>query len=163
MQKLVTLALTGVALFAQESAADWTKFDFLMGRWIGVAGAKDTPLGPGQGGFSFEADLNRKIIVRKNHAEYDKGVTHDDLMVIYAEGATRAIYFDSEGHVIRYNISFKGKDSVVFESDGAQPGPKYRLSYWMEKNVMKGTFEVAAPGTAEFKTYLSWGSQRANQ
>ena len=138
---------------------DWTKLDFMLGKWVGVAGEKETPLGAGQGGFSFEFDLSKKVIVRKNHAEYDKGVKHDDLMVVYMEqGSPRAIYFDSEGHTIRYNVAFPSNDQVVFESDGTQPGPKYRLLYWMEKSVMKGKFEVAAGG--EFKTYLSWGSVR---
>ena len=104
-------------------------------------------------------ELSQRVIVRRNHAEYEGGAKHDDLMVIYLEGAPRAIYFDSEGHVIRYNVAYPAKDSVVFESDAAQPGPKYRLSYWMEKSVMKGKFEVAPPG-AKFKVYLSWGSRK---
>ena len=69
---------------------DWSKLDFVVGKWTGVAAENDTPLGAGQGGFSFELDLDKKVIVRKNHAEYDKGVKHDDLMVIYMEGAPRA-------------------------------------------------------------------------
>ena len=134
---------------------DWSKLDFVLGKWTGVAGEKENPLGAGQGGFAFELDLDNKIIMRKNHAEYDKGVKHDDLMVIYLEGTPRAIYFDSEGHTIRYNLAFPAKDQVVFESDGTQPGPKYRLSYWMEKAVLKGKFEVGSP---EYKTYMTWGS-----
>ena len=139
-------------------AQDWKPLDFVLGKWVGAAGDKDTPLGAGQGGFSFELDLDQKIIVRRNHAEYDKGVKHDDLMVIYVEGSPRAIYFDSEGHTIRYNVAYPAKDRVVFESDGTQPGPKYRLSYWMEGKAMKGKFEVAPPGGAEFKPYMSWAS-----
>ena len=139
-------------------AQDWKPLDFVLGKWVGAAGDKDTPLGAGQGGFSFELDLDQKIIVRRNHAEYDKGVKHDDLMVIYVEGSPRAIYFDSEGHTIRYNVAYPAKDRVVFESDGTQPGPKYRLSYWMEGKAMKGKFEVAPQGGAEFKAYMSWAS-----
>lgn len=149
-----------IGLYAQDGGADWKQFDFLLGKWVGTASAKETPLGPGQGGFSFDLELSKKIIVRRNHAAYDSGVQHDDLLVIYTEGAPRAIYFDSEGHVIRYNITAPAKDSVVFESDGTQPGPKYRLSYWMEAGVLKGKFEVAPPGASEYKTYMSWGSQR---
>jgi len=162
MTKLLGVALAvSVGLLAQEPAAEWKKFDFLLGKWVGVAGEKETPLGAGQGGFSFEAELGKKVIVRRNHAAYETGAQHDDLMVIYLEGAPRAIYFDSEGHVIRYNVSFLAMDSVVFESDGTQPGPKYRLSYWMEPaGVMKGKFEVAAPGSAEFKGSMSWGAKR---
>jgi len=104
--------------------------------------------------------LNSKIIVRHNRAEYDSGARHDDLMVIYLEGTPRAIYFDSEGHVIRYKISFPADESVVFESDGTQPGPKYRLSYWIEKGSLKGKFEVAPPGS-EYKTYMSWASRKS--
>jgi len=49
---------------------------------------------------------------------------------------------------------------VAFESDGTQPGPKYRLSYWMEKGSLKGKFEVAAQGS-EYKTYMSWASRKS--
>jgi len=45
-------------------------------------------------------------------------------MVIYLEGTPRAIYFDSEGHVIRYKISFPADESVVFESDWHAAGAK---------------------------------------
>ena len=159
VRKLMMCAAFSLGLFAQESSPDWAKFDFLLGNWVGVAGEKDTPLGAGQGGFSFESSLNKKIIIRRNRAEYDKGATHDDLMVIYLENSPRAIYFDSEGHVIRYNTAFPAKDSIVFESDGSQPGQKYRLSYWLEAGVLKGKFEVAPPG-ADFKAYLSWSSKR---
>jgi len=53
----------------------------------------------GQGGFSFELELNRKIIVRRNYAGYASGVQHDDLMVVYLDAPNdtpRAIYFDTE-------------------------------------------------------------------
>ena len=155
------LLLAGLIWAAGAFGQDWAKLEFVLGKWSGVAGEKETPLGAGQGGFSFELDLEKKVMVRRNHAEYDKGVKHDDLMVIYWEGGPRAVYFDSEGHTIRYNLAFPGKDQVVFESDGTQPGPRYRLSYWMEKSVMKGKFEVAPPGAAsEFTTYMSWGSEK---
>ena len=148
--------LCAAGVFAQ----DWTKLDFLVGKWVGVAGDKDTPLGAGQGGFSFQLDLDKKVIIRRNHAEYEKGVRHEDLMVIYMEGSPRAIYFDSEGHTIRYNLTIPAKDQVVFDSDGTQPGPKYRLTYRIENSVLKGTFEVEAPGSAEFKSYMNWNSTK---
>jgi|SRR5271157_3452873 len=168
--------LVGAALFgalqlaAQTTAAPgWKKLEFLLGKWTGVAGEKDTQLGPGQGTFWFEPQLNRKIVVRHNNASYDSGVRHEDLMVIYFDGpsfdgsnnAPRAIYFDSEGHVIRYNASFPAPNRVVFESDGTEPGPKYRLTYWMEGSSLNGKFEIAPPG-AEYKTYMSWTSKKAN-
>lgn len=148
-----------------QSAPSWKSLDFLIGTWTGVAGEKDTPLGAGQGGFSFEQQLEQKIIVRRNTAAYDSGQHHDDLMIIYLEApgsAPRAIYFDSEGHVIRYNLKFPAAGSVVFESEDAQPGPRYRLSYRMSGAVLDGQFEVAAPG-AEYKSYLAWKAKRAGK
>src|SRR5258708_5499366 len=155
MTKLILGLLLSLPAFSQTP--DWKDLDFLIGKWVGAAGEKDTALGAGQGAFSFDLEVNSKIIVRHNRAEYDSGAKHDDLMVIYMEGTPRAIYFDSEGHVIRYKISYPAADSVVFESDGTQPGPKYRLSYWMEKTSLKGKFEVAPPG-GEDETYKTWGA-----
>ena len=149
------------AAFAQPST-DWKKLEFLLGEWMGAAGEKDTQMGAGQGAFSFESELNQKIIVRRNRAEYDSGARHDDLMVIYGEAdnsAPRAIYFDSEGHVIHYRASFPSANRVVFESEAAPAGPKYRLTYWLEGASLKGRFEVAPPGS-DFKPYLNWTSTR---
>jgi hypothetical protein len=162
MRTLIAAAmLFSFGVRAQDAAADWKKLEFLLGKWVGVASEKETPLGAGQGGFSFELELSRHVIIRRNHSAYDSGAKHDDLMVIYTEGSQKAIYFDSEGHVIRYAIRYPAKDAVEFESNGSEPGPKYRLSYWMEgASELKGKFEVAPPGGSEYKTYLSWGSKR---
>ena len=156
---LPTMAQTAPA---KPNDGAWKRLEFLLGNWTGIAGEKDTPLGAGQGGFSFEPELSRKIIVRHNHAAYASGQRHDDLMVIYLDAPNdtpRAIYFDSEGHVIRYNVSTPSPDRVVFESDGTQPGPRYRLSYWMEGAILAGKFEVAPPG-AQYQTYMSWTAKR---
>ena len=156
---MLLLALS--AVHAQTNDA-WTKLEFLLGHWTGIAGEKDTALGAGQGAFSFEPELNRKIIVRRNNATYDSGASHDDLMVIYLDApdnTPRAIDFDTEGHVIRYNLAFPSPNRVVFESDGTQPGPRYRLTYWMEGTVLKGRFEIAAPAS-EYKAYLNWSSRK---
>jgi hypothetical protein len=147
-----------------DKAADsaWKKLEFLLGNWTGSAAEKDTPLGAGQGGFSFELELNQKIVVRHNHAAYNSGVRHEDLMVIYLDAPNdtpRAICFDSEGHVIRYNLTFPAPDNVIFESDGAQAGPRFRLSYRLVGRALDGKFEVAPPG-AEYKTYMSWTSKK---
>ena len=160
--RILVLAAAAVLQLAAQNEPSWKRMEFLLGKWTGVAGEKETPLGAGQGGFSFDPELNKKIVVRRNEARYESGAKHDDLMVIYFEGpgdSPRAIYFDSEGHVIRYNVSFPAANRAVFESDGTQPGPKYRLTYWMEGAALKGTFEVAPPG-AEYKAYMSWTSKR---
>lgn len=151
-----------LASLSAQTGDNWTKLDFLLGEWTGVAGEKDTPLGAGQGAFSFQPELNRKIVVRRNNAHYDSGAQHDDLMVIYADPpgeALRAVDFDTEGHVIRYNLSFPSANRVVFESEAGLPGPKYRLTYWMEAGSLKGRFEIAE-SASEYKSYMSWTSKR---
>ena len=162
LRALALLLIAVPCLPAQSGNADWNKLSFLLGEWTGIAGETDTPHGAGQGSFSFESQLNQKIIVRRNQAAYDSGIRHEDLMVIYLDApgaAPRAIYFDTEGHVIRYNVTFPSASAATFESDGTQPGRKYRLSYWMEQRLLYGRFEVAPPGK-EYKTYLSWTSTR---
>ena len=147
---------------ANSGESAWKQLNFLFGNWVGTASEKDTPHGSGQGGFSFEPQLNNQIVVRHNHSEYSTGVRHDDLMVIYLDApgtAPRAIYWDTEGHTIRYNVAFPAGNSVVFESEATQPGPRFRLTYWMEKDVLNGKFEIAPPGS-EYKTYLKWTSKK---
>jgi len=162
MRLMLVALLTACSILHAQSNDAWKKLDFLLGQWIGIAGEKDGQLGAGQGSFSFQLELNRKIIVRRNNARYDSGVQHDDLMVIYLDSSNEtphAIYFDSEGHVIRYRIMLPSANRVVFESDSAQPGPRYRLTYWLENGSLNGRFEVAAPAS-DYKIYLSWKSAR---
>lgn len=161
--RLALMALLTMLPVAHAQTADaWRKLDFLLGQWTGVAGEKDTQLGAGQGAFSFEPELNRKIVVRRNNASYDSGAQHDDLMVIYLDSPNdtpRAIYFDTEGHVIRYNLAFPSADRAVFESEVAGAGPKYRLTYWIEGGTLHGKFEVGA-GSSEYKAYMNWMAKR---
>jgi hypothetical protein len=154
--RLLLFAALALTLHAQTPET-WKKLDFLLGDWVGIAGEKDTPLGAGQGAYSFKPELNQKIIVRRNAARYDSGAQHDDLMIIYPEN--RAIYFDSEGHVIHYVLSFPAANRVVFESDHSQPGPRYRLTYWMDGSSLNGRFELGAPG-ADYKPYMNWTSKK---
>jgi len=141
----------------------WQQLQFLIGAWVSTG---PTQLGEGHGEFSFERQLNDYVVVRRSFAEYKSGPAagsrHDDLMVIYADppnASPYAIYFDSEGHVIRYNVSFPAASAAVFESESTQPGPRFRLSYVLDGKVLKGKFEVASPG-ADYKTYLSWQAER---
>lgn len=155
--------LIAMTLTAQQQESAWKRLDFLMGNWVGVAGEKDTPLGAGQGAYSFEQNLNGKIVIRRNQAIYDSGVKHEDLLVIYLDdpnSTPRAIYFDSEGHTIRYGLAFPKAEMVVFESDVTQPGPRYRLTYWMADGGLNGKFEVAAPG-GDYKPYMNWRSKKS--
>lgn len=140
---------------------------FLLGDWL--AGANAGAPGQGTGGCAFRADLQGRVIVRTNHAEYPAeggrpATVHDDLMVIYPGdgGAARADYYDNEGHVIRYGVSASADGSVTFLSDASATAPRYRLTYRGGKGgAVEGEFEMAPPGKPdEFKRYLAWEMTR---
>jgi hypothetical protein len=153
------LALTLDGSVSTQAQSSWDRLQFLVGTWD----AKGTnQLGLAEGSTSFAQELNGRVIVRRNFAEYASGPSggtrHDDLLVIYQETVNEgphAIYFDSEGHVIRYSIAVS-ENAATFLSEAA-PGPKFRLTYTREASVLIGKFETAMPGE-EFKTYLSWTS-----
>src|SRR5690242_10819063 len=114
-------------------AEDWGPLEFLIGEWSGQGtGAPGT----GGGAFSFTPDLQRQILVRKSFAEYPAAggkpaYRHDDLLIVYREGAKgplRAIYFDNEGHVIRYTVTTSA-NGAIFTSEGGRDEPRYRMTY----------------------------------
>jgi hypothetical protein len=91
---------------------------------------------------------------------------HDDLMVIYRdtpEAALRAIYFDSEGHTIRYEVQAPPDGGVVFVSGPEPSAPRYRLTYTrVDWDHLKIKFEIAPPGKPEqFATYIEAGARRS--
>lgn len=146
-----------------QSAAAWDRLDVLIGTWDS---AGDTQLGAGDGAATFTRELDGHVIVRRSFADYKSGpqagTHHDDLLVIYRDAPdapARAIYFDSEGHVIRYAVTSPRESAVVFESDGADPGPRYRLSYVRAGDALDGRFEIAMPG-GDYTTYVSWTSKK---
>jgi hypothetical protein len=128
------------------------KLQILIGSWSSPVSGQ-----PGQGiaGWTtFSYDLDKRVIVRKSRAEFapgpgeTKGLVHDDLLVIYqqsGEPQIRAIYFDNEGHIIHYTLSFPEKQpGVVFESEAS---PRARLVYKVaEDDTLVTEFSVAAPG-----------------
>jgi len=146
----------------------WTALGSLVGAWTGE-GSGDPGLGTG--GFSFTWDLQNKILVRKNHADYPAtkerpAFSHQDLMIVYQEPDTRlpkAVYFDNEGHVINYAVTVSpDARSVVFLSEPAPSKPRYRLTYIMPgKERVEMTFEIAPPDRPDsFKTYIRAGARR---
>ncbi len=161
----LVLVLTVASAMAQESkAGPFASMHFLIGEWRGEGGGQ-----PGQastGGTTFEYDLQKRVVVRKNFAEYAAtkerpASRHDDLMVIYEErGALKATYWDNEGHVIRYAVSSPSVGEVVFVSEPG-PGPKFRLTYKKVSDTEHAlTFEIAAPGTEKFEKYIEARGKR---
>jgi hypothetical protein len=137
---LFATLLLAAGLLPAQTAPKWDQFQFMIGKWKAETG-----------NFSFEPDLNGQILLRRN-INNTPGQKHEDLMIVYLEGGPKAIYFDSEGHTIRYNISFPAKNAAVFDSEG--PGPKYRLSYVLNGAKLDGQFDV------DGKTYLKWTTTR---
>jgi len=154
-----------------DKPAGWGPVESLVGDWTGEGGGA-----PGQGGgtFSFKPELQGKILVRKNRAEYPAvkeraAFVHDDLMVVYRdtpEAGLHAIYFDSEGHTIRYEVqAAPDGGEVVFVSGPEPAAPRYRLTYTrLDQNRLKIKFEIAPPGKpAQFATYIEASARRAAQ
>ena len=159
---LATIAAVAANLGAQ-TPPDLHGLDFLLGDWEAV----DMP--PGESGaFIFSSAVQGRIIVRTNYAKYPTrdgrpATRHDDLMVIFADDhVLKADYFDSEEHVIHYIVQPKGPRGVVFISDSKPSEPRYRLAYTLGADgMLKGSFEIAAPGAPEdFKPYLTWAARK---
>ena len=167
MQTKVILTIMFVGLlinsYGQQNTT-WDKWEWLTGDWIGVGAGQP---GKGGGSFSFHAELDNRILVRKSHSEFPAAankpaVVHDDLMVIYPDSgvnASKAIYFDNEGHTINYAITYADK-SIVLTSNKAPGVPVFRLTYsLLENNVVNTTFEMSQDGE-HFMTYIEGKSSR---
>ncbi len=165
---VLILCSTKIAI-AQSTAPNWAPFSWLVGDWIGEGAASDR--GQGTGGFSFTLDLQKNILVRKNWADYPAAngraaFRHDDLMIAYQESArdtVKAIFFDSEGHVIRYGTSASALDSTVrFTSDAQSSTPRYRLTdVKTGEKTLSLKFEIAPPDKPEaFVTYIEATAHR---
>jgi len=147
---------------AQNSTPDpWAGWQFLLGTFD-AGESSGTPGSASSGSFTLAQDLNGKVLVRRNHADYPAtqdrpAFTHDDLMVVWHEGGTaKALYTDSEGHVIHYSVSLSGdgKEIVFLSENGG--GPQYRLTYDdLGSGAVRILFEVAAPGSSgAFAKYI---------
>jgi hypothetical protein len=163
---LVLLTLANAQQLLKPSSLDDLRF--LIGEWEGVG---EGGPGSGKGLFSFAFDLQNKVIVRRNYAEYPPtdgrpAVRHDDLIVIYLDRASNQIlanYFDSEGQQINYKVTpSSDHEAVTFLSEASASQPRYRLSYKKLKDgTLSGKFEIAPPGQPDaFKTYLEWTARK---
>ena len=146
---------------------DWKQWHFIIGEWVGEGGGK-----PGQamGSFTFDFDLQKRILVRKSTANYPAtkdrpAYFHNDLMIIYNDptSSTGAIYFDNEGHVIKYSVKFSDdQNSIIFTSIPANNEPIFRLTYEKINNQkLNIKFEIAQADTpSSFATYIEATAHR---
>jgi hypothetical protein len=162
--KLILIAIllvTGQLLYGQQSKNPWEKWNFLIGEWVGDGNGQP---GKGEGKFSFQTDLDGNILVRKNHTAFpetatSKAFVHEDLLIVYpgyAGSPQEAIYFDNEGHTIKYKVNFIDK-SIILTSDITENMPRFRFSYTIiDVKTVNISFEMASPQSPdEFKMYLS--------
>ena len=157
-----------LAAQAPIPAPNWDAWRFLLGDWVGEGSGQP---GQGSGGFTFTLELEKRILVRRNRAEYPAtaqrpAYSHEDLMIVYPDAdpkRTRAIYFDNEGHAIEYAVTFSPDgNAVTFLSAAAAAAPRFRLTYTKAGNApVKIKFESAPPGKPEaFSTYLEAAARR---
>ena len=162
------LATIAPAVARQPKDTNWDDWRFLLGKWTAEGGGQ-----PGQastGGFSFDSDLQGKILVRRNYSEYPAtgnkpASRHDDLMMVYQEPqkGTRAVYFDNEGHVIQYSVSFsEDRKTITFVSDVTPSSPRFRLIYrQLKKDSLSIEFDIAPPGKPDsFSKYVEGTARR---
>ena len=172
--------LLSPSCFAQATTSTdpLTPLDFLLGTWsaktnstAGSAAAQAT------GTYTFHRDLNGHALIRSSSSDTCKGPSvfdcnHHDQLTIFADpnavaahrASLLALYLDSEGHVIYYTISTPDPHTAIFVSQNAPSQPKFRLVYHLEGDgphaIMSGKFQVAAPGSDDFHSYLEWSGAK---
>jgi hypothetical protein len=156
---IIVVIFAAYTTFGQQKEETWNKFDYLIGNWKGEGSGNP---GQGEGSFSFKFDLDKKILIRTNHSEYpatnDKPkTTHDDLMIVYLDFSgrpTKAIYFDNEGHVINYSVTYLNNSDIEFTSEKISNIPVFRLTYsQIDSKSVNVKFEMSQDGE-EFITYV---------
>ena len=163
------LLLPALAAAQQTKAPDaWEPWRFLIGKWTAAASGEP---GEGKGTFSFALELQGKILVRRGRTDFPTtparaAFSHEDLLVVYPESgaaARRAIYFDSEGHVIQYRATFDAQGKVpTFLSESSPQAPRQRLTYVQNGDgTLKVKFELAPPGKPDaFVTHVEGVARR---
>jgi len=171
MRKLLLTSILGLTSFAAAQSAapapptTWDRLHLLIGTWQARTGSVGSAKAGVSGAYTFREDLDGHAIVRTSTADtcaspqpFD--CKHNDLLTLYPEGPDKvaALYLDSEGHVIHYAVAAPDADTVIFQSNNS--GPNFRLFYHRTGNSMEGKFQIAPPGSGEFKSYLEWSGTK---
>ncbi len=162
---ILLLGLASICFSQQDTT--WNRWNWLIGDWIGEGSG--TP-GRGVGWFSIQPNLGGKILVRRSHSDYPATkekpqIVHDDFMVVYADSGgqpSKAIYFDNEGHVINYSVTYSER-SVVLTSSRIQNASVFRLTYvLLNKETVDVKFEMSHDGE-HFLTYTEGKCKKKTQ
>jgi hypothetical protein len=173
MRTLILSSLLALSASAQTTPAaptspnsTWERLHVLIGTWQAQTSAQGTAGAQSLGTYTFQYDLDGNVITRTSSTDACKGPSnfdcqHHDTLTIYrdtADTTPHALYADSEGHVIHYDVSAPAPNTVILLSNS--PGPKFRLVYHLEGETMSGKFQFAPSGSSEFKSYLEWSGKR---
>ncbi len=164
---VAALALLCAWSAAAQDADPWKPIRFLIGTWEAKTQG-GSAAAAGSGTYTFQLELQSHILAR--HARTagcqgpaDFNCDHADLLYIYPSGAApsyKAIYFDSEGHVIHYQVTIAQPNQAVFDSDPSAPGPQFRLTYDLKESTMAGKFQLRMPGQTAYRSYLEWSGEK---
>ena len=181
MRLLSLLLAAALPLTAQTPAAPapdpLLPLHFLLGTWSATATSAGAADADSSGTYTFRTDLNGHSIERTSTLDTCKGpqafdCAHYNRLTVFSDPNAMAVhrtsllafYLDNEGHVIYYTVSLPDPHTVVFNSQGPQSAPKFRLTYHLEgdgpKAVMSGKFQSAAPGSDDFHSHQEWTGTR---
>jgi hypothetical protein len=170
MRVLVTAAALLALNLAQSDLAlpataenPWKALSFLEGTWdartqSGSANAQAS------GTYTFKPELKHHVLARYSKLGDCKGpkaydCKHGDLLYVYQEAENqplKALYLDSEGHVIHYTVSAPEPNTALFVSEASPAGPQFQLVYQLKDSVLSGKFQMRMPGQSDWKSYLEW-------
>ena len=151
---------TTASAAAPALAAGWEPLAFLVGDWEGTGSGAP---GASKGTFSFMPQAQGNGLLRRSTNDSPSG-HHEDVMLVWRNpnGAFRAAYVDNERHAIQYAVTATAEPKgAVFLSDEVAGMPRFRLTYKLRpEGTVAIVFELAPPGSAEFKTYTEGVAKR---
>ncbi len=168
---LMLIGLSSLQAQQTRATGEWKDFEFLLGEWTWSGGGQP---GQAKGVCTFRPELDGTVLVRRTHLDYPatKGraaFAHDDLLYVYhdpADSSLHAIFFDGEGHVIRYALTMPpAENSLQFVSDAAPAGTRCRMTYTRTgPDSVTEQFEIAPPGKPnDFTTYVEFAAKRVGR
>ena len=140
---------------------------FLVGHWTATDGAAEDGA-IAQGVSNIEPAAGGTALLRRDRTELfstdgKPRTSFEQVMLIYPEGgALHGDYFDGT-HVIHYvSATIDPGKSVTFNTAATPGPPRFRLTYTAKgADGLTVKFEMAPPGSAEFRTIASGEARRS--